>query len=70
MVPMARHKTAVAGQLPADYPNLDLNSDFPLPSGPVLNYVGQGASADIPYNYVTPANDEEYRLTTGSPDAP
>jgi len=45
--------------LPSDYPNFDLNLDFPLPSGSVLLGVSQVASGEKTYTYVTPVSEEE-----------
>jgi hypothetical protein len=55
--------------LPADYPNFDLNLDFPLPSGSVLGGVGKDASGGIHYTYVTPVNEEEFKAFYASLDA-
>ena len=47
--------------LPADYPNYDLNPDFPLPSGSVLNSVYQVEGLEKSYQYITPVNEEEFK---------
>lgn len=47
--------------LPEDYPNFDLNLDFPLPDGSELRSVYQDARGEISYAYVTPVNEEEFR---------
>jgi hypothetical protein len=47
--------------LPADYPNLDLNLDLPLPPGSVLDAVVQRVKGEKTYSYVTPVNEAEFR---------
>lgn len=54
--------------LPADYPNFTLNLDFPVPLGSILNSVNQDDSGGVHYNFVTPANEEQYKAFYTFPD--
>ncbi|MBI5934777.1 MAG: hypothetical protein HY867_13810 [Chloroflexi bacterium] len=54
--------------LPDDYPNFELNLDFPLPAGSTFWGVNQDASGVISYGYDTSANEEAYQAFYASLD--